>query len=108
MNTNLIFTTHLLFDCDISSCPSGQVICWDRGRPARKRANGAQSFASGSQTIFALGAHWRAGRPPSQQNNLKVPANHFRGPANHLNGPAKHVNNLTDVHEPGAGVVVTS
>jgi hypothetical protein len=34
----------------------GQVIVWDRGRPARKRAAGAQSFRSGSQFFsrFAL------------------------------------------------------
>ena len=34
-----------------------QVICWDRGRPARKRAEGALSFGSSAITIFALYAH---------------------------------------------------
>ncbi|SRR5258705_13958370 len=34
-----------------------QAICGDRGRPARKRADGAQSFASCSEYIFALRAH---------------------------------------------------
>jgi len=33
----------------------------DRGRPARKRAAGAQSFGGRYQFIFALRAHLRAG-----------------------------------------------
>jgi hypothetical protein len=36
--------------------PVDQVICWDRGRPARKRAEGAQSLlrANNSFSRFAL------------------------------------------------------
>jgi len=43
------------------------VIVWDRGRPARKRAAGAQSFGSSFLTSFALRAHCgRDARGPRQ------------------------------------------
>jgi len=47
-----------------------QAICWDRGRPASKRANGAQSFPTTPNPFsrFAL----IAGGTPA------VPANHLR------------------------------
>ncbi|HYU99152.1 MAG TPA: hypothetical protein VE977_10020, partial [Pyrinomonadaceae bacterium] len=43
------------------------VNCWDRGRPARKRVGGAQSFTGSLYKTFALRVHLRAGRPRSQQ-----------------------------------------
>jgi hypothetical protein len=48
--------------------PKRSSDCWDRGRPARKRAEGAQSLRRSSQFIFALRAHLRAGRLRSQQS----------------------------------------
>ena len=44
---------------------------WDRGRPARKRAAGAQRFGSTSSNVFALRAHCgRDARGPSTSLEL--------------------------------------
>jgi hypothetical protein len=44
-----------------------QVICWDRGRPARKRAEGAKSLQRVRIVVFALRAHCgRDARGPSK------------------------------------------
>jgi len=46
------------------------VIVWDRGRSARKRAEGTHSF----DYQFALRAHLRAGRPRYQKFTCLVSA----------------------------------
>jgi len=45
---------------------TAQVIVWDRGRPARNAPQARSLSEVMSQTIFALRAHLRAGRPRSQ------------------------------------------
>ena len=49
-----------------------QVIVWDRGRPARKRAAGAQLFESRLPIFFALRAHLRARAPAVPDKHLML------------------------------------
>ena len=47
----------------------GQVIVWDRGRPARKRAAGAQSLWS-SSILFRASRSFAGGAPAVPDNHL--------------------------------------
>jgi hypothetical protein len=48
------------------------VICWDRGRPARKRAEGRAVFQKWLPNSFRASRSFAGGTPA-------VPANHLKG-----------------------------
>ena len=67
-----IYKEQIVIDADtitlgltVSIPATNKLICWDRGRPARKTRRGLNRTYK--QSIFALRAHLRAGRPRSQQ-----------------------------------------
>jgi len=49
----------------------GQVICWDRGRPARKRAGGAKVLDVAGLFSFSRFALIAGGTPAVPDNHVK-------------------------------------